>query len=70
MPRARQTSSAPTRKLTAATLGAAFVDVARVTTENLAPDWADATMWHALLPVVVFLCGYVVKDNANIPEDR
>ena len=67
--KARQASAAPTRKLTAATLAAALVEVARVTTENIAPDWADASMWHTLLPVVVFLCGYLVKDNANIPED-
>lgn len=67
--RARQSSSAPTRKLTAATLGAALIAAARVATENLAPDWSDAALWEALYPVVVFACGYIVKDNPNIAED-
>lgn len=68
--KARQTSAAPTRKLTAATLGAALVAVARLTTQNLAPEWSSEEVWSAALPVVVFACGYVVRDNANIPEDR
>lgn len=67
--RALQTSSAPTRKLTAATLAAAIITIARVATENLAPEWSDMAMWDALLPITVFACGYIVKDNPNIQEE-
>jgi len=61
-----QPTTRPTNKLTAATLGSALVAVAAVITDNLAPSWSDPKMWAAITPVVVFACGYLVKDKPNV----
>lgn len=60
-----QPTAMPTRKLTAAVVGAAIVEVTRVFLENTFPGWADPAMWVALSPLVIFACGWFVKDRAN-----
>lgn len=64
--RVNQTSANPTRKLSAAVIGIAVVEVARTALSNFAPEWGDQAMWTALSPVVVFACGWFVKDDPNI----
>lgn len=61
-----QPSANPTNKLTAAVVGVAVVEVARVALANFAPGWSDPAMWTALSPVIVFLCGWFVPDAPNI----
>lgn len=56
----------PTNKLTAATIGIAVVEVLRVALQNFAPEWSDPTMWTALSPVIVFACGWFIKDAPNV----
>lgn len=60
-----QKSALPTRKLSAATIGAALVAVSGLVVRNLAPDWYDPDVWLALTPIVVFALGYLVRDEAN-----
>ena len=68
--RALQTSSAPTRKLTAAGLATLILAVARMSIDNLAPEWSEPAVWEALYyPLVAVLAGWFVKDNPNIAED-
>jgi hypothetical protein len=55
----------PTNKLTAAVIGVALVEVTRTALSNFAPGWSDPGMWSALSPVVVFACGWFVKDRPN-----
>lgn len=55
----------PTRKLTAATVGAALVSVAGLVLRNLAPDWYDAEVMMAVTPIVVFGLGYLIRDLPN-----
>lgn len=61
-----QPSANPTRKLTAAVVGVAIVEVARTTLANLAPEWSEPAMWTALTPVIVFCCGWFISDAPNI----
>ena len=56
----------PTNKLTAATIGIAVVEVMRVVVGNLAPEWSDQALWPALSPIIVFACGWFVKDEPNV----
>lgn len=60
----------PTRKLSAATIALALVELAWVLLVNFAPSYADPNLKAALTPVVVFLVGYVVKDDANVDLAR
>lgn len=60
-----QPSLNPTRKLTAATVGAAAVSVAGLIVRNLAPDWYDAEVMLAITPIVVFGLGYFIRDLPN-----
>lgn len=61
-----QPSANPTNKLTAAVVGAAIVEVARTSLANFAPEWSEPAMWTALMPVIVFICGWFVPDAPNI----
>ncbi len=61
-----QATPNPTRKLTAAVIGVAVCEVARTALSNFAPGWSDPAMWTALSPVIVFACGWFVKDEANM----
>jgi hypothetical protein len=61
-----QPSANPTRKLSAAVIGIAIVEVARTALTNFAPEWSEPSMWTALSPVIVFACGWFVKDEPNI----
>lgn len=61
-----QPSLNPTNKLTAATIAAAVVSVSGLLVRNLAPEWYDAEVWAALLPIVIFAAGWVVKDKPNV----
>lgn len=56
----------PTRKLSAAVIGAAVMAVVGLAVKNLAPDWYDPTVIAALTPVVIFGLGYFVKDEPNV----
>ena len=56
----------PTRKLSAATIALAVVELLWVLLVNFAPSYADPNLKAALTPVVVFLVGYWVKDEPNI----
>lgn len=60
----------PTRKLSAATIALAAVELAWVLLVNFAPSYADPNLKAALTPVVVFLVGYLVKDDANVDLAR
>lgn len=55
----------PTRKLSAAVVAVAAMEVFWVILNNLAPTWADPSLKAALTPVVVFLAGYFIKDEAQ-----
>lgn len=59
----------PTNKLTAAIIGSAVCELARVILANLAPGWAEPSLWVALSPIIIFLCGYFVKDAPNVVPD-
>ncbi|RWO22806.1 hypothetical protein [Mesorhizobium sp.] len=56
----------PTRKLTAATVGIAIVEVIRTALTNFAPGWSDPAMWTALSPIIVFACGWFIRDEATV----
>lgn len=56
----------PTRKLTAAVVGVAIVEVIRTALANFAPGWSDPAMWTALSPVIVFACGWFIRDEATV----
>ena len=60
-----QPSINPTRKLTAATIAGAAVSVSGLIVRNLAPEWYDDAVWTAMLPIVIFAVGYLVKDLPN-----
>ena len=61
-----QPSSQPTNKLTAATLAAAIIPAWGLIMRNLAPDWYDPELMLAMTPIVVYLCGYLIKDEPNV----
>lgn len=56
----------PTNKLSAATVAAAAVSVVGLVLRNLAPEWYDPDVLAAVLPVVVFATGYLIKDKPNV----
>lgn len=60
-----QSTLNPTRKLSAAVVAVAAMEVAWVMLSNLAPTWADPSLKAALTPVVVFAVGYFIKDEAQ-----
>jgi hypothetical protein len=59
-------TSNPTRKLSAATLGAAAMSVTGLIIKNVWPQWYDAEVWLNLTPVVIFALGYFTHDEATI----
>ena len=61
-----QPTANPTRKLSAATIALALVELLWVLLVNFAPGYADPNLKAALTPVVVFLVGYWVKDEPNV----
>lgn len=61
-----QPSARPTNKLTAAVIGTALVEVARVGIGYVIPEFGDQTMWIALAPIVVYATGWFVKDKPNV----
>lgn len=65
-----QPTSNPTRKLSAATIALAAVELAWVLLVNFAPSYADPNLKAAITPVVVFLVGYMVKDAPNVDLSR
>lgn len=62
----KQGSVNPTRKLTAATIGAAAMSLSGLIIKNIWPGWYDPDAWLNLTPVVIFLIGYFTHDNATI----
>lgn len=65
-----QPTANPTRKLSAATIALAVVELAWVLLVNFAPAFADPNLKAALTPLVVFLVGYMVKDEPNVDLAR
>jgi hypothetical protein len=60
-----QATPNPTNKLTAAVVGVAVVEVLRTLLTNYAPQWSDPALWTALSPLIVFACGWFIKDAPN-----
>lgn len=56
----------PTNKLTAATVAAMVMEISRIVTINYAPEWYSPELWGALTPVVVFVMGWLIKDQPNV----
>lgn len=56
----------PTRKLSAAVIAAAVVSLSRAISSHFWPEFSDQTLWDALLPIAVYIAGFVVKDEANV----
>lgn len=67
-PTIEQPNSNPTRKLTAATVAAAFWAFAGLVVRNLWPDWYDPEVWAAASPIVLFAAGWFIRDRPNVPE--
>lgn len=65
-----QPTANPTRKLSAAVIGAALMAVAGLGLRNLAPEWYDPTVLAAMTPVVIFGLGYFTKDAPNVEVDQ
>lgn len=63
-----QPTSAPTRKLTAASLTALVVGWGGLVMQNLAPQWYDPSVWVTLTPVAMLVIGYFVRDEDNSPN--
>lgn len=61
-----QPTANPTRKLSAAVIGAAAMAVLGLVLRNAAPDWYDPAVMAALTPIVIFGLGYFVKDRPNV----
>lgn len=61
-----QPTANPTRKLSAAVIGAAFMAVAGLIVKNAAPDWYDPDVFAAITPIVIFALGYYVRDRPNV----
>lgn len=61
-----QPSANPTRKLSAAVVGSAVVEVCRALLTHFAPDFAQPELWTALSPVVIFMCGWFISDAPNV----
>lgn len=61
-----QPTNNPTRKLTSAVVGVAAVEVIRTGLANFAPGWSDPAMWTALSPIIVFACGWLIKDEPTV----
>lgn len=60
-----QPTANPTRKLSAAVIGAAIMAVVSVSLRNLAPEWYDPSVLATMTPIVIFAIGYFVKDAPN-----
>lgn len=66
MPTVQQPSANPTRKLTAAILGASIAALVKAVVTNKYPYLGDPIIWEPFPIVVGFLAGYVVKDKPNV----
>lgn len=64
-----QPTANPTRKLSAAVIGAAIMAVLGLGLRNLAPEWYDPTVLAAVTPIVIFGLGYFTKDAPNVDVD-
>jgi predicted anti-sigma-YlaC factor YlaD len=60
-----QPTANPTRKLSAAVIASAVLQVSGLIVRNLWPTYYDDAVWAALSPVVIFAVGYFVKDLPN-----
>ncbi len=61
-----QPTANPTRKLSAAVVAAAFMGVLGLVLKNEFPQWYDSDVLMALLPVVVYFAGWIIKDEPNV----
>lgn len=66
MPTVPQPSPNPTRKLSAAMLGASLAALAKAFITERYPYLGDPIIWEPLPILVGFLCGYIVKDKPNV----
>lgn len=64
-----QPTSNPTNKLSAVTVAVIVIEVAWVIIQNVWPTWASYELKAALMPLVVFLVGYQVKDAPNVAPE-
>ncbi len=64
--RVTQASVNPTRKLSASTITSALMGVSGLIVMNLWPSWFSATVWLAMTPLVQYVVGFVVADDANV----
>lgn len=64
----KQPALNPTRKLSAAVIGAAIMAVLGLILRNTAPGWYDPVTLAALTPIVIFGLGYFTHDADNTPE--
>jgi uncharacterized membrane protein len=61
-----QTSYNPTNKLSAAIVAGAVVAIARALISSYLPAFDDESVWIAVTPLVIWGCGYFVKDEATV----
>lgn len=64
----KQPTINPTRKLSAAVIVTAAMELARYLVQHFAPQYYDPGLWSAMAPVIVFVAGYFVKDEDNSPS--
>ena len=65
----KQPTINPTNKLTAAMVGSAAISIIGLILKNLFPEWYDPQVLLNATPLVVFACGWFIKDNPNVVID-
>lgn len=61
-----QGSINPTRKLSAAVIATAVLELLRVALGHFLPGTFDPAFWAAMSPVFIFGVGWFVKDEPNV----
>jgi hypothetical protein len=61
-----QPSINPTRKLSAAVIATAVLELLRVGLGHFLPGTFDPAFWAAMSPVFIFAVGWFVKDEPNV----
>lgn len=60
-----QPTQNPSNKLSAAIIAGAIVAVSRALIAKYVPELDNDTVWIALTPIVIWGCGYFVRDRAT-----
>lgn len=66
MARVLQSDSNPTRKLTAAMIAAAGLEIVKVLIRVNFPEYDQPELWSALSPLVIGIAGWFTTDDANV----